>query len=106
MGFNSAFKGLIAILPSVLHIFKNLFSLIFICNEQSDRLIVLTVSLNTKYEVGDFMEYVVRKVLLSCDLLMMIAADRRLRLLCYCGRISRRLCILLIICGQQSGRCK
>jgi hypothetical protein len=52
------------------------------------------------------MEYVVRKVLLSCDLLMIHADDRRLRLLCYCDRISRRWCILLLICGQKSGRGK
>jgi len=103
MGFNSAFKGLITILPSALHILKNLFSLLLICNEQSDRLIVLTESLNTKYAFGDFMEYIVRKLLLSCDLLMMHAADRRLRLLYYCGRMLRRWCTLLVICGQQSG---
>jgi len=86
--------------------FKTLFPLLFIRNEQSGRLFVLTVSQNTKYAAEDFMEYVVRKVLLSCDLLMMNAADRRLRILCYCGRISRRWCILLVICGQQSGKGK
>jgi hypothetical protein len=35
------------------------------CNEESGRLIVLTVTQNSKYAVGDFMEYVVRNVLLS-----------------------------------------
>jgi len=75
---------------------KILFSLLFMCNEESGRLIVLTVSQNTKYAVGDFMEYVIRKVLLSCNLLMMHAAYRLLRLLCYCGRISRRWSIFLV----------
>jgi len=84
--------------------FKTLFSLRFICNEESGKLIILTVSQDTKYAVGDFVEYVVRKVLLSCELLMMHDEDRRLRLLWYCDRISRWWFILLVICGQQSGR--